>query len=350
MLLARSSSILAASSPDYWEQDHYTVNRIIDSASVFDCNSGNTLPIDWAGATDSPAFPLSSAQQGIWFAQQIAPSSPAYNIGEYIEIHGAIDPPLFEQALRQVVAETDALRVRIVARAGEPRQVVDASPTWAMPFVDLSAETDARTVAEASMKADLARPIDPTRGPLFAFALFKAAADRFYWYARYHHVAMDGFAMGVVARRMAEVYTALCAGRSAAEGVCGPLAVLLEQDAAYRASGQLAQDRQFWRDELAGRPDPGFGGHASGASDGFLRATGCVPDLDTRRAALARSPHGYAPAAGRKRSDSDFPASSHGRQGRGARAAGLGPRRRRQNHCRHDVERTAAAPVGRFRP
>ena len=254
------------------------MNGIIDSASMFDCNSGNTLPIDWAGATDSPAFPLSSAQQGIWFAQQIAPSSPAYNIGEYIEIHGAIDPPLFEQALRQVVAETDALRVRIVARAGEPRQVVDASPTWAMPFVDLSAETDARTVAEALMKADLARPIDPTRGPLFAFALFKAAADRFYWYARYHHVAMDGFAMGVVARRMAEVYTALCAGRSAAEGACGPLAVLLEQEAVYRASGQLAQDRRFWRDELADRPDPGFGGQASGASDSFLRATGCVPD------------------------------------------------------------------------
>ena len=62
------------------------------------------------------------------------------------------------------------------------------------------------------MKADLARPIDPTRGPLFGFALFKASATRFFWYARYHHIVLDGFGMWLVARRVAEVYTALCAG------------------------------------------------------------------------------------------------------------------------------------------
>ena len=57
------------------------------------------------------------------------------------------------------------------------------------------------------MKADLAQPIDPTRGPLFGFALFKASATRFFWYARYHHIVLDGFGMWLVARRVAEVYT-----------------------------------------------------------------------------------------------------------------------------------------------
>src|SRR5712691_4529399 len=114
MLLQRSWSILASSSPEYWEQDHFTMNKIIDSASVLNCSSDDAPPIDWAGAHDEDALPLSTAQLGIWFAQQIAPSSPAYNIGEYIEIHGSIDPLLFEQALRKVVIEVEALRVRIV--------------------------------------------------------------------------------------------------------------------------------------------------------------------------------------------------------------------------------------------
>ena len=74
--------------------------------------------------SDPIGFPLSAGQIGIWFAQQINPSSPAYNIGEYIEIHGPIDPDLFEQALHQVVIESEALCVRIVEHPDGPRQVV----------------------------------------------------------------------------------------------------------------------------------------------------------------------------------------------------------------------------------
>src|SRR5262245_13056219 len=97
-------------------------------------------------------LPLSSAQLGIWFAQQIDPSSAEFNFGEYVEICGAIDPALFEQALRQVVAETDALRVRITLEAGEPRQVIGEAPAWSLPIIDVSGKADARAAAEALMK------------------------------------------------------------------------------------------------------------------------------------------------------------------------------------------------------
>src|SRR5215216_668238 len=274
MLPRQSSSISTASSRDICGQDHFTVNRIIDPASVLNRNSGGALQIEGAGAHANDELPLSSAQLGIWFAQRLDPTSPAYNIGEYIEIHGSVDPLRFEQALRHVVREAEALRLRIVERAGNPRQVIGPPPAWSMPFFDLSAETDARAVAETWMKADLARPVDPTRGPLFAFALFKASADRFFWYARYHHLIMDGFAMWLVARRVANLYTQLSKGRAVRGAPFGSLAVLLEQDAAYRSSEQFAQDRQFWLDCLADRPDPvSLGGNPTGPSHSFLRST-----------------------------------------------------------------------------
>ena len=40
----------------------------------------------------------------------------------------------------------------------------------------------------------------PVDGPLFTYALFKAAPDRFFWYSRYHHVVMDGFGFALVAQ------------------------------------------------------------------------------------------------------------------------------------------------------
>ena len=78
-----------------------------------------------------------------------------------------------------------------------------------MPIIDVSAEGDARAAAESWMRADLARPFDLARGPLFGYALLKAAVDRYFFYARYHHIVIDGFGCSLVARRLAEVYTAL---------------------------------------------------------------------------------------------------------------------------------------------
>ena len=127
---------------------------------------------DWAPVQNSSMYRLSTAQLGIWFAQQINPYASAYNIGEYIEIHGSLDPRLFEQALRTVVSETDALRLQIVNHLDVPQQVVRPALSWTMPYTDLSEEADPRAVAEAWMQADLARPVGPTDGPLFGYALF----------------------------------------------------------------------------------------------------------------------------------------------------------------------------------
>ncbi|MBV8423217.1 MAG: hypothetical protein JOZ26_24690, partial [Hyphomicrobiales bacterium] len=246
--------------------------------SDLDRSFSNRLQIDWARVQNNSMFRLSTAQLGIWFAQQLNPSSPAYNIGEYLEIHGPVDAALFERALRQVVAETEALRVQIIERAGDPRQLIGPPPSWSMPIIDVSAEADARAAAESWMQVDLARPIDPTRAPLFGYALFKASDTRFFWYARYHHIVMDAFGMWLIARRVANVYTQLTNGRSTRDGSFGSLAVLLEEDAVYRASEQFAQDRRYWIDYLANRHEPvTLRGRASSDSRGFLRNTAYLP-------------------------------------------------------------------------
>ena len=219
-------------------------------------------------------FPLSAAQLGIWLDLQINLSSPRYNFGEYLEFCAPIDPALFEQALRHVVAETEALRVRIVDDGEVPRQTIDASPRWSMPLIDCSAAPDGRACAEAWMNADMARRVDLSEGPLFAFALLKISAERFLWYARYHHIAMDGFAMGLVARRVAETYTRLCAGQIPSRGPAGSIAALLEDEADYRASEQYAKDRSYWLENLADRPEPtGLAGRPVPASDVKIRRT-----------------------------------------------------------------------------
>jgi hypothetical protein len=67
-----------------------------------------------AAHESSLELPLTAAQMGIWVAQMMDPSNPSFNIAEYIELNGCIDPTRFDQALHQVVTETETLRVQIV--------------------------------------------------------------------------------------------------------------------------------------------------------------------------------------------------------------------------------------------
>ena len=91
--------------------------------------------------------PLFAAQSSIWVAQVLDPESADYCIAEYLEILGPVDPGVFEAALRRVVTETDALRLRYLATEDGPRQQVGDDPDWTMPLVDVSSLADPRAAA-----------------------------------------------------------------------------------------------------------------------------------------------------------------------------------------------------------
>jgi nonribosomal peptide synthetase DhbF len=223
-------------------------------------------------------LPLSAAQLGVWFAQKIDPANPIYNIGQSIEIHGPVDPSLFNAAVTEAVIDTEAYRVRFIEEIDGPRQVVDPAPELSISLLDVSAELDPQAAAEAWMKADLASPVDLLRGPLFFFALFKAAPARFFWYQRCHHTVMDGFGRALFNRRVADIYTALMNKLPCSGNPFGSLAVLLEEDASYRASERFSRDQGYWLECLADRPEPvSLSGRPATNCSCFLRQTAHLP-------------------------------------------------------------------------
>ncbi|PTL85183.1 myxochelin non-ribosomal peptide synthetase MxcG [Vitiosangium sp. GDMCC 1.1324] len=227
-------------------------------------------------------WPLSAAQHGIWLGQQFDLKSPVYNAGECIEIRGPVDPAVFEAALRQAVGEAEALHSRFVSDGDGPGQLLGTQPDWTLHVVDLSGTPDPWAAAQAWMRDDLARPVDLSRGPLFAEALFKAAPDRFFWFQRVHHIAMDGFGFSLLARRVAELYTARAAGRPSTGGF-GSLRAVLDEDAAFRAGAQYELDRAFWMERFADRPTPVSLAAPAPMSASFVRQTRHLPTSEVER-------------------------------------------------------------------
>lgn len=221
-------------------------------------------------------LPLTAAQAGIWFAQQLDPDNPIFNTAEVVEINGRLDEKALEAALRQAVAEAETLHLRF----GEDRdgiwQTVKPEADWPLHRIDVSSESDPWKAAEAWMKADLARPVDLRNGPLFTEALFRSGPDRYFWYQRIHHIAIDGYGFTLLARRTAELYEALVGGAdgsSAAERF-GPFGCVLDEDEAYRASEDRERDRSFWLERFADSPEaPSLSTRAARTSASFRRRT-----------------------------------------------------------------------------
>jgi len=223
-------------------------------------------------------LPLSVAQQSIWFAQKFAHPDAIFNVAEYLEIHGPIDPQKLEDALRIAVMDAEAVRARFTENGSEPQQIIPPRFEGTIPFIDVSTQPDPKVAAERWMWAELTAPHDPIHHTLWTSAIFKAADDRFFWYHRAHHILLDGFSAGLFARRVDNVYNALIDELTPSESLFGSLSVLIEEENAYRSSERFVRDRQYWVALFEDKPKPvSLAKRRSAGAAGLFRKSGILP-------------------------------------------------------------------------
>ena len=74
---------------------------------------------------DSPAgaVPLTEAQEGLWYAQQLDPRNPIFNTGHCTSIRGEVDMERLAAAIERTLAEADALSLAFIDTEDGPRQI-----------------------------------------------------------------------------------------------------------------------------------------------------------------------------------------------------------------------------------
>ncbi len=208
---------------------------------------------------DGGAFPLSFAQQRLWFFDQLEPGSPLYNIPQAVRLTGRLDAGALEQALNEIVRRHEALRTTFETRDGQPVQVVAPSLALALAHADLTALPAAEREAEARRQAhaEAQRPFDLRRGPLLRASLLKLGADDHVVLLTLHHIVSDGWSIGVLLRELAILYDAYASGRPS------PLPPLPIQYADFvhwqrttLAGAPLEQQLTYWTQKLGDLPPP----------------------------------------------------------------------------------------------
>jgi amino acid adenylation domain-containing protein len=166
---------------------------------------------------DEYVFPMSFAQQRLWFLDGIAPRNPFYNIPLRLPLHGRIDAGALERAISAVIRRHEALRTTFEVVDGEPSQIVRSSfpielvrhHLGGVPAAQRAEAADALALAEART------PFDLRVGPLVRAVLVGLAPDRHELLLTIHHIVADGWSVGILAREISECYSAESTGRPA---------------------------------------------------------------------------------------------------------------------------------------
>ncbi|MEV5735713.1 amino acid adenylation domain-containing protein [Streptomyces sp. NPDC052292] len=228
------------------------------AAAVTDLDAAGTGRIPAAPRDNGPQ-PLSFAQQRLWFLDQLEPGRAEYLLPFAFRIHGPLDLDALNAAFTAVVARHEILRTRFgTDAAGSPVQLIDPPRPVRALVRDLRGAGDAAAreaaLAEA-LREDGLRPVDLGAGPVLRALLVRLAAEESVLAVTVHHIAFDGWSVGVLARELSARYAEAVSDRSGTAAP-EPLPVQYADYAvwqrAWLSGAPLERQLDYWREKLGG--------------------------------------------------------------------------------------------------
>jgi hypothetical protein len=179
--------------------------------------SGRPLPapvIRRRRATDAPP-PLSYAQKRLWILQQLEPQSTAFSLPMAVRLEGPLDIDALRRSLSEIVRRHESLRTSFQMMADEPAQIIHPPAEWDFPIIDLGATCEAGRDAEVKrlVAEEAERPFDLAKGPVLRTTLLRVGGEEHVLLLTTHHIASDGWSMGVLVREVVALYEEFHAGR-----------------------------------------------------------------------------------------------------------------------------------------
>ncbi len=155
-------------------------------------------------------FPVSFAQQRLWFLDQLIPDNSIYNVPTVIRLKGLLNLTALEKTFNEIVRRHETLRTTFIVLDGQPLQAIKPSLTIPISILDLCLLPDDQTEVEARriITAEIEHPFDLSSGPLVRVKLLILSNTEHILLLNMHHIICDDWSIGVLIRELGMLYTA----------------------------------------------------------------------------------------------------------------------------------------------
>ncbi len=196
-------------------------------------------------------IPLSYAQERLWFIDQFN-GSVQYHMPWVFRIEGALNTEALEAAFKAIMERHEILRTVIRGSDGVGFQEVLPFADWRLSELHTEGSWDSQP-ASGLIKSLIDKPFDLSADPMLRVTLLTNENKEQLLVVVLHHIAFDGWSIGIMVNELAELYNSFVAG------VVPQLTDLAVQYADYAVwqkdflSGpSFAAKLDYWNLQLAG--------------------------------------------------------------------------------------------------
>ncbi|MCW5608776.1 MAG: hypothetical protein KIT26_12110, partial [Nitrosomonas sp.] len=157
------------------------------------------------------AYPLSFAQERLWFLSQLEPDDPFYNEAGAVEFDGAVNQDALNWSINQIVRRHEVLRTAIVVTPeGQPRQVVLQDAKVTIGTIDLQSRSEQQRERDAQrlMEQEARKPFDLAAAPPFKVVLIQTGVDKYILLLVLHHIVADQWSIRLLIQELGVFYRA----------------------------------------------------------------------------------------------------------------------------------------------
>jgi amino acid adenylation domain-containing protein len=206
-------------------------------------------------ATGADSHPLSHAQKQLWLVDRMGTAGASYHMPAALRIDGSLDREAVAAAFSAIVQRHQVLRTVVEEHGGEPVCRVRPAPAIAPDLFDLTGlpEPARQQALDETLARESARPFDLSRDLMLRVALVALAEQQHVLLLNMHHIASDGWSMGLLVDEFTRLYAARVRG---APCRLPELAVQYGDHAAWQRQwldgGALGLHLAYWQPRLAG--------------------------------------------------------------------------------------------------
>lgn len=158
------------------------------------------------------AYSLTTVQQAVWLDQSLNPDIPLYNVGCLWRVEREISLPLFQEAIRQIQQQHDALQTTLKETPQGITQETCDRAYIDLHYHDFSQRQDAISLAETHLRSQFLQPYSLYDGLLWRCHLAKVSGSSTLWLLASHHLIADGTSISLLSKMIMERYKQLKAG------------------------------------------------------------------------------------------------------------------------------------------
>lgn len=201
--------------------------------------------------------PLSFAQQRLWFLAQLEPDNPSYNLRQTLRLEGALDVNALEQTINHIIARHEALRTTFKMVDGEPVQVVSSLHEIDLIFANLEdlPEAERETEAQRLANAEAWSLFDLSCDYPLRAKLVRLDHDHHWLLLTMHHIAGDGWSMGILSRELSKIYESITTNQPVElPELPVQYADFAEWQREWLQGAVFEEQLNYWTSNLAGAP------------------------------------------------------------------------------------------------